>query len=109
MEDFFLQTGLATLSLNLISLSVGYSIANLIKLNKAQSISIGIEIGIQNGTLALVVAGTLIGNPLMTIPAVTYSLLMFITGALFGWLINTFTSKMNAREHETLRSDRPSI
>lgn len=88
MAGFFLQTGLATLALNVISLAAGYFIAKRMRLEKAQSISIGVEVGIQNGTLALVVAGTLIGNPLMTIPAVTYSLLMFITGGVFGWLVS---------------------
>jgi len=33
------------------------------------------------------VAGTLIGNSTMMIPAVTYSLLMFITGFAFGYLL----------------------
>ncbi|MCG8435750.1 MAG: bile acid:sodium symporter family protein [Gammaproteobacteria bacterium] len=88
MAGFFIQTGLATLSLNVISLLAGYFIAKSMRLEKAQSISIGIEVGIQNGTLALVVAGTLIGNPIMTIPAATYSLLMFVSGGIFGWLVN---------------------
>ena len=57
------------------------------KLSQPQSVSIGYEVGIQNGTLALVVAGTLIGNNEMMIPAVTYSLIMFLTGAGFGWLV----------------------
>ena len=61
---------------------------NETKLNIKQSTAIGFEVGIQNGTLALVVSGTLIGNNTMMIPAVTYSLLMFITGAIFGYLIN---------------------
>jgi BASS family bile acid:Na+ symporter len=44
-------------------------------------------VGIQNGTLALMVAGTLIGNSTMMIPAVTYSILMLITGFIFGFLL----------------------
>lgn len=88
MAGFFLQTGLASFSLNVICLLAGYLITKSMRLEKAQSITISIEVGIQNGTLALVVAGTLIDNPIMTIPAVTYSLLMFLTGGIFGWLIN---------------------
>lgn len=88
MAGFFIQTGLASFTLNVMSLLAGYFIAKSMRLEKAQTISIGIEVGIQNGTLALVVAGTLIGNPIMTIPAVTYSLLMFITGGIFGWIVN---------------------
>ncbi len=85
---YFYQTGLATLLLNIIALALGFYLAKYFSLSKKQRITIGFEVGIQNGTLALVVAGTLIGNPTMMIPAVTYGLLMFLTGALFGWLCN---------------------
>ncbi len=85
MLSFFAQAGLATLILNLVVLVLGYQLAKLAKLSFPQSVCIGFEVGIQNGTMALVVAGTLIGNARMMIPAVTYSLLMFVTGAGFGW------------------------
>lgn len=88
MGSFFAQAGLATLILNVAVLALGYLMAKWAKLTHPQSICIGFEVGIQNGTLALVVAGTLIGNSAMMIPAVTYSLLMFVTGAAFGWWVN---------------------
>ena len=88
MGGFFAQTGLATLALNLISMAAGYGIANAAKLDKRQAATVGIEVGIQNGTMALLVTGTLLGNAAMAIPAVTYSLLMFVTGGLFCWLVN---------------------
>ncbi len=87
VADFFLQTGAATLTLNILLLALGYGLAKLFKLSRAQSVSIGYEVGIQNGTLALLVAGTLVGNSTMMIPAVTYSLLMFVTGFIFGFLL----------------------
>lgn len=87
MFGFFVQAGMATLLLNAMVLASGYQLAKLANLNQAQSISIGFEVGIQNGTLALLVAGTLIGNEIMMIPAVTYSLLMFVSGLLFGLFI----------------------
>ena len=92
---YFYQTGLATLLLNIIALAVGFYLAKYFSLSKKQRITIGFEVGIQNGTLALVVAGTLIGNPTMMIPAVTYGLLMFLTGALFGWLCNRGYERTN--------------
>ncbi len=85
---FFAQAGLATFILNVVVLTVGYQMAKLAKLSHPQAVSIGFEVGIQNGTLALVVAGSLIGNEVMMIPAVTYSLIMFFTGAAFGWWVN---------------------
>ncbi|MDG6777488.1 bile acid:sodium symporter family protein [Thiomicrorhabdus sp. zzn3] len=88
MASFFAQAGIATLLLNASVLLLGYQIAKWAKLNHPQAVSIGFEVGIQNGTLALVVAGTLIGNSAMMIPAVTYSLLMFVSGAAFAWWVN---------------------
>ncbi len=88
MANFFAQAGLATLLLNGATLLLGYQLACWAKLSRPQAISIGFEVGIQNGTLALVVAGTLIGNEAMMIPAVTYSLLMFFSGGLFAWWLN---------------------
>lgn len=87
MVRFFLQTGAATLLLNLSVLFFGYWIAKRFNLSRQQSISISYEVGIQNGTLALLVAGTIIGNTTMMIPAVTYSIFMFISGFGFGWLL----------------------
>ena len=87
MLSFFAQAGMATLVLNIVVLALAYQLANWSSLNQKQSICIGFEVGIQNGTLALVVAGTLIGNNTMMIPAVTYSIIMFIIGAIFGWLM----------------------
>lgn len=81
--DIFLQAGSATLMLNVLVLFTGYQLAKWAKLSRAQAITISFEVGIQNGTLALIIAGTLIGNEIMMIPAITYSLLMFVTGAAF--------------------------
>ncbi|MDX1347315.1 MAG: bile acid:sodium symporter family protein [Thiomicrorhabdus chilensis] len=87
MANFFAQAGLATLLLNTLVLVLGYQMAKLGRLSHPQAVSIGFEVGIQNGTLALVVAGTLIGNEVMMIPAVTYSLLMFVSGAAFSTFV----------------------
>jgi len=93
MLSFFAEAGLATLLLNISVLIIGYQMAKLAQLSHAQSVSIGFEVGIQNGTLALLVAGTLIGNEVMMIPAVTYSIIMFFSGSAFGWWINRQKTK----------------
>jgi BASS family bile acid:Na+ symporter len=87
MLGFFMQTGAATLTLNILVLALGFYLSKVFKLSQTQAVSISYEVGIQNGTLALLVAGTLIGNNTMMIPAVTYSVLMFVTGFAFGWLL----------------------
>jgi BASS family bile acid:Na+ symporter len=69
-------------------MGIGYFVPRLFQLGKAQAIAIGMEIGIHNGTLAIFIALTVIGNSTMATPAVIYSLIMFFTAALFGYLVN---------------------
>ncbi len=87
IEDFK-QVGLAALSLNILSMATGYYVPKLFNIGKKQAIAIGMEIGIHNGTLAIFIALSVIGNSNMSIPPVIYSLIMFFTAALFGYLVN---------------------
>lgn len=79
------KVGLLTLILNVLTIGLGYASAKLFKLNTKQSISIMIENGIQNGTLAIVIATTILLQPEMSIPAAVYSLSMFLTGGIIMW------------------------
>jgi len=88
MGAYFAQAGVAALVLNISCLVMGYAIAKLAKLNEAQSKAISIEVGFQNGTLAIVIALTLLQNTEMAIAATCYSLIMFVTGAIFAWILN---------------------
>ena len=86
--SFFAQVGLVTLALNLAAMALGYGIALVAKLDRPSATAITVEVGIQNGTLAIAIASapTLLNQPDLAIPAAIYSLLMFATGAVFaGW------------------------
>lgn len=90
---YFMQAGIATLLLNLLAFYLAIKLAQFSRLSTAQTTAIGFEVGIQNGTLALVVAGTLLANTTMMIPAVTYSLIMFITGSVYAfWRVRQFNN-----------------
>jgi len=78
--DYVSQIGLATGALNVLTMSLGFLTARLFRLNLKQSITISIESGIQNGTLAIVIAVTVLANSTISIPAAVYSLLMFVSG-----------------------------
>jgi bile acid:Na+ symporter, BASS family len=80
--------GTAALLFNLVSMLGGYFIPLLFSLPRKQAIAIGMEIGIHNGTLAIAVATTVLGNTVMSIPAAIYSLIMFFTAAVFGWVVS---------------------
>lgn len=77
--EFFQQAGPVALLLNLLTLGIGFYTSRLFRLPQDQSRTIAIESGIQNGTLGITIAATLIGNSAMTIPSVIYSLIMFGT------------------------------
>ena len=84
MPTFIQQVGIPALSLNVLALLVGFALASTLQLNRAQSITIGYEVGIQNGTTALLVTSTILQNNMMSIAPTIYSLIMFVTGGLFG-------------------------
>ncbi len=86
--SYFEQVGLASLAFNVVSMLIGYFIPYLLNISKKQSIAIGMEIGIHNGTLAIYIALNVIGNSLMSIPPAVYGLIMFFTAALFGYLVS---------------------
>lgn len=81
---FFLQVGWATLTLNVVTMLLGYLLATAAKLGHKSAVAITCEVGIQNGTLAIAIASTptLLNNPTIAIPAAIYALLMFVTGGL---------------------------
>lgn len=87
--NFFLQVGGVTLTLNILTMALGYALASIFDLDKPSSKSITVEVGIQNGTLAITIASTpaLLNMPSMAIPAAIYSLIMFATCVVFGWLL----------------------
>jgi BASS family bile acid:Na+ symporter len=86
--SYFQQVGLAALLFNLFSMLLGYQIPRLLNIGKKQAIAIGMEIGIHNGTLAIYIALSVLGNSAMSIPPAIYSLIMFFTAAMFGYWVN---------------------
>ena len=82
---FFATVGLACLAFNLVSMAAGYGLPLAINLPRKQAIAIAMELGIHNATLAIFIAMNVLDNNQMSIPAVIYSLIMFITAAIFAW------------------------
>lgn len=83
--SFFILIGPAALLLNLITMAVGFGTSRLTNHSIKQSLTIAIESGIQNGTLGIAIATTLLNNAAMSIPAAIYSLLMFVTSIGIIW------------------------
>ena len=86
--DYAGELGIPVLLFNLLSMAVGYFIPRLASIEKKQAIAIGMEIGIHNGTLAIYIALSVLGNSMMSVPPAIYSLLMFFTAAIFGFWVS---------------------
>ncbi|NEZ63618.1 bile acid:sodium symporter family protein [Leptolyngbyaceae cyanobacterium CCMR0082] len=89
VEDFFFQAIGVVVVLMLLTMGLGYAIATLANLDRRSTAAITIEVGIQNGTLAIAIASatTFLNNPTMAIPAALYSVLMFVVSGVFAWWI----------------------
>jgi bile acid:Na+ symporter, BASS family len=82
LVEYFILAGPATLSLNVLTLLLGYYSSKIFNLNHKQRVTVSIESGIQNGTLAITIAASMLQNTAMTIPPAIYSLLMFFSAGI---------------------------
>ena len=87
LSTTFVQIGPAVLLFNLVSLFAGYYLSRAAGLDKPLSTAICYEIGIHNSTLAIFVALSVLGSYQLALPAAVYSVVMYITAPLFGWLV----------------------
>ena len=81
--SYFSQAGLVTLVLNILMMIIAFNIGKIFASGEKQKRCITIECGLQNGTLAIVVATTLLDGGVYLIPAATYSLIMFFTSLIY--------------------------
>lgn len=80
LPGFLVQVGSGVVLLNLGAMLAGFMAGKLFRLPLPQQLCIAIEVGLQNGTLAIAITAGLLNNAEMAIPAAVYSLLMYITG-----------------------------
>lgn len=103
LADYFQQVGLAALAFNLVSMAAGYMIPRLFGVLSRQAISIGMEIGIHNGTLAIYLANQILKRDDMAISPAIYSLIMFFTAAAFS----TYMARRAGSDEEAAAASAP--
>ena len=77
--SYFAQAGLIMLILNIIMMIIVYLLSRPFKASKETFRCWLMEVGLQNGTLAIVVANTFFASTVYLIPAAIYSLVMYAT------------------------------
>jgi bile acid:Na+ symporter, BASS family len=85
--SFIARAGLVTGILNLVMIFVGYYVAKMFASGVPQRKCISLECGLQNGTLAVVVATQLFDEIVFMVPTAAYALIMFATSIFFVLIV----------------------
>jgi BASS family bile acid:Na+ symporter len=85
--DFAIATGPAVIILNLITMTLGYLAGRFLLHQEAQSRTITLEVGMQNGTLALLITSGILESGAMSVAPSIYSLFMFVSASLFTYAV----------------------
>jgi len=96
--DAFIETGPVSLILNVSTMALGYYSSKWFGLNLAQRTSITMEVGLQNSTLSVFMALTLLSNYDMSMTPAIYTLVMFLTA---GILVRIFSAKSKKAQAES--------
>ncbi len=99
--EAFLATGPVSLLLNVSTMALGYYSSKWFGLNLAQRTSVTIEVGLQNSTLSIFMALTLLANYKMSLMPAIYTLIMFLTA---GILVRIFSTKYNKLKESEVES-----
>lgn len=92
LRDNFSTLAPFAVALNLAMLLCGFLVARLARLSRRQSITLGIETAVQNATLALVIASTVLRQDAMAIPGALYGVLMYAGGLVFAYSMRRFAT-----------------
>jgi len=85
--SFITRAGLVTGILNLVMIFLGYYVAKMFASGVPQRRCISLECGLQNGTLAVVVATQLFDEMVFMVPTAAYALIMFVTSIFFVLIV----------------------
>lgn len=88
LVDSLMRAGPVSLLLNLSTMLIGFYAARLFLLDRAQSISITMEVGLQNSSLAMVMALSLLNSYQMSLSPAIYTCVMFTTAGILASVLN---------------------
>ncbi|MFP3116601.1 bile acid:sodium symporter family protein [Streptomyces sp. Iso 434] len=86
--DYLVDVGPAALAFCVASLTIGYFVPRLLRLDKWQSIACSMEIGVHNSAVSMTLAISVLGSVGLAVPAAVYGVLMYPVAALAGVLMS---------------------
>lgn len=78
LADMMVKVGPAALTMGCAAIGLGYLLGRVSGLVLRDAITVGMEVGVQNATLAMVIALTLLQSPQIALPGAIYGLLMYL-------------------------------
>mgnify|MGYP001229175328 CR=1 FL=1 len=84
---FIKASGPSILALNFSAIFISYLISKSMKMENDKILTIGLEVGIQNGALALFITNSLLQSWEMSIVPGSYGILMYLSGTVYGLFI----------------------
>jgi BASS family bile acid:Na+ symporter len=96
LRDHFSTLAPFALALNVTMLACGFGVAWLARLSRRQSVTLGIETAIQNGTLAMVIGSSVLKQDAFALPGALYGVLMYVSGLAFAYGMRSVLSRDRA-------------
>ena len=97
--SFAAQAGLPVITLTVVSMTLGFILARLARLDAPQSVTITLEVGMQNAAMAISIAIGLLKSTTIAIPGVIYGLWMYIPCAVVMFAARRWIADPNPRPH----------
>jgi BASS family bile acid:Na+ symporter len=96
LRDNFHTLAPFAMALNVTMLACGFGVAWLARLSRQQSVTLGIETAIQNGTLAMVIGSSVLKQDAFALPGALYGVLMYISGLAFAYAMRAAVNRVRA-------------
>lgn len=85
---YLADIGIAAALFCVASLTIGYLVPRLVRVDHARSVASAFEVGVHNSTLAIAVAVSVLGSSALAVPAAVYGVIMFPLAALAGVVLS---------------------
>lgn len=106
LDDFLQITPIALIQ-NTACLFFGYFFMKYMELPHPSRITAAMESGVQNTTLAFLIASTMLGNQDMVKPALVYSMFSFWTACIFAYTANRIVKMRRPAPAKRPKADKP--
>ena len=85
--EYTIAAGPAAISLNISTMLLGYFAGRFFLHQEAQSRAITLEVGLQNGTLTLLITQGILESSAMSVAPSVYSVFMFLSASVFTYIV----------------------